>query len=945
MRLLFILLVMLLTSEAGAATYYVAKTGNDTTGDGSLSTPWLTIQKAASTVVAGDTVFVRTGTYQEYVTVSADGTSGSRITFEAYPNEFPIIDGSGLTAPTSSNLFRAQGDYITLRGFELINAAMNSVLCDGSNCLIENNIIHGGYQTGIYLFASSNNTVRGNIVYDMYDFNNAGGNADCITSTDGGSGNLIERNIVHDCSDDGIDSWGTTGNTYRNNISYHNGYEPFTETAAGDGSGFKIGGNGGGGHTVIDNIAYLNRLDGFNDNTGTNNTVLNNTAISSNVNYTFSGAGNVLRNNISQGGTLSIANATEQTNSWDLSITDALFANSTTPTHESFGRLTSSSPAIGVGTTVGGSTHPCVGNCDIGAREFTCSGSSPSRTAYSPSFGDVYDCLQIANDGDTITIPAGSAIWYSLLDWSNKSVTLKGNGIGSTIISAHNLNGTYPCLMNITAKATGGSPAGLTRITGITFAASTSCGDNTPNTPDGMINIKGDTANFRFDHNRMESGQFSGGLTFQEYVRGVVDHNEFVSLAPTVNRKSVVCWHTKWDTTTLDFGGSSWAKPSTVGTINQLFFEDNNFDRSTSPNGLNAYNDEYAGCRSTHRFNTMTNSHAATHGLETSQFIRAVRHVEYYRNFTPTHPLVQDSAYKYRDGTGMIFDNVVTPNIGTRFGALDTLRREDDGSHSSGTWFPWKACGDHGTVVSITRSGSTATVVMSQLPYVPAQGAWIKVEGADQAEYNGTFFATGTTPDVTFTFTYTVSGTPATPATGTITVRSPFDGNTDTTGYPCMDQIGRGQGVLFVGTGSNMTPTTAANQASEPLYCFNNTIAGVQRDCEPTYGADVIVENRDYYNASRGARSARPATCTTGEAYWSTDGGGNWNTSTTETYSATPGEDGGLDKCTATNTWTDDWYVPPTYPHALVTLLDTEEDGGNGVPLDEEMYFLSWAFH
>jgi len=470
-----------------------------------------------------------------------------------------------------------------------------------------------------------------------------------------------------------------------------------------------------------------------------------------------------------------------------------------------------------------------------------------------------------------------------------------------------------------------------------------------------MINIKGDSPNFRFDHNRVESGDFSGGLTFQEYVRGVVDHNFVTNTTPTVNRKSFVCWHTKWDTTTTDFGDSSWAKPSTVGMMNQLFFEDNTYDRSGAPNGLNAVNDEYAGCRSTHRFNTYDNSHDAKHGFETSQRILGFRHSEIYRNVTTTHPTGQDSAAKFRDGSGIIFDNVVTPNIAPRFGALVTLRSEDDGSHSNDTWTPWGACGAHGNVVSMTRSGSTVTVVMSQNPYVPTLGAWVLVQGADQAEYNKTVYAIGS-GNGTNTFTYPVTGTPATPATGNITIRSPFDGNTDATGWPCFGQIGRGEGVLYTGTTSSITPTTAANQVSQPVYCFNNTIAGTVLGCEATYGADVILENREFYNqqtlfngtvgVGRGLRAARPATCTTGTAYWSTDGGGNWNTSTTETYSSTPGEDGGLDKCIATNTWQSDWYVPPTYPHALVTLLDLGSGGGGGgggagVPLDEEMLFFN----
>lgn len=566
-----------------------------------------------------------------------------------------------------------------------------------------------------------------------------------------------------------------------------------------------------------------------------------------------------------------------------------------------------------------------------------CGGSSPNLTAASAGYTDVNDCLTAAVDGDTITVPSGSVTWTSMLVWTNKSITLKGAGINQTIIDIDNLNGTYPCMMDVTLKPTGNTPAGFTRITGFTFRATQHCGDDVPNTPDGMIRIKGDSPNFRFDHNRVESNTVAGGVVFNGYVRGVIDHNFVTSMvAATLNRKSFVCWHDSWANSTL-YGHASWANPSTVGTVDQLIFEDNTFDRTGAPNGLNAFNDDYAGCRATYRFNTLENSHAATHGTETSEHIRALRHIEYYRNHTTTHPTGQDSVVKYRDGSGMTFDNTTTTNFSSvRFGALATLRREDDGSHPGG-WRPWKSCGDQGTTVSVTRSGATATFTMSQNHYVPTGGAFVLVSGANQTEYNGTFFAARV--DET-TFTVTVTGTPATPATGTILVRSPFDGNTDTTGYPCLDQVGRGAGQLYVGTGSNMTPTTASNQVAQPLYCWNNSVAGTPLGCSAIYGDDVIIENREFYNLNtsyngtagigRGLRSARPATCTAGTAYWSTDGGGNWNTSTTETYSSVPGDDGGLDLCSSTNTWTNDWYVPPTYPHAL-TLVGGDSGGSGGM--------------
>jgi hypothetical protein len=71
------------------------------------------------------------------------------------------------------------------------------------------------------------------------------------------------------------------------------------------------------------------------------------------------------------------------------------------------------------------------------------------------------------------------------------------------------------------------------------------------------------------------------------------------------------------------------------------------------------------------------------------------------------------------------------------------------------------------TPTSITRSGSTATLTFSiGHGYTTGMTTQIFVAGATQTEYNGLFTATVTSNTVV---TYTVSGTPATPATGTIT--------------------------------------------------------------------------------------------------------------------------------------------------------------------------------
>ncbi len=72
-----------------------------------------------------------------------------------------------------------------------------------------------------------------------------------------------------------------------------------------------------------------------------------------------------------------------------------------------------------------------------------------------------------------------------------------------------------------------------------------------------------------------------------------------------------------------------------------------------------------------------------------------------------------------------------------------------------------------GETVTITRSGSTATV--SHTAHGVPDGTDIQIKGADQGEYNGIHTVTVTSANA---YTYAVSGTPTTPATGTIKATS-----------------------------------------------------------------------------------------------------------------------------------------------------------------------------
>lgn len=71
---------------------------------------------------------------------------------------------------------------------------------------------------------------------------------------------------------------------------------------------------------------------------------------------------------------------------------------------------------------------------------------------------------------------------------------------------------------------------------------------------------------------------------------------------------------------------------------------------------------------------------------------------------------------------------------------------------------------------SLTRSGALVTV-QTPLPHGLVTDRLVNVRGAVQPEYNGIFVVTITSPSA---FTYTVAGTPASPATGPILVNRCF---------------------------------------------------------------------------------------------------------------------------------------------------------------------------
>lgn len=131
-------------------TYYVSPNGDDS-NPGKINQPWRTIQHAADTVAAGDTVLIRNGVYNEQIIISHGGDpANGYIVFSAYPSETPVIDGKGVN--TGNNGFVLQASFIKITGLEFRNWPDNGICSWSAGYLeISDCKIHdGGAGIGLY---------------------------------------------------------------------------------------------------------------------------------------------------------------------------------------------------------------------------------------------------------------------------------------------------------------------------------------------------------------------------------------------------------------------------------------------------------------------------------------------------------------------------------------------------------------------------------------------------------------------------------------------------------------------------------------------------------------------------------------------------------------------------------------------------------------------------
>jgi hypothetical protein len=237
--------LLLAWSPARAETYYVATSGDDG-ADGSSTTPWKTLQHAADTVVAGDTVIVRAGNHAGFDLDGRSGNSTAPITFSAETGaaitsdnartdginvenaSWVIIEGFTVNNRTRAGIRGAVCQHVTLRNNTTDSNGVWGIFtghCD--DLLIEGNVTsRSGSQHGIYVSNSAKRyTVRRNHVWG-----NGGcgihNNGDASQGGDGVNANaVIEDNLIHGngtLGGSGINCDGVQDSVIRNNLLYDN---------------------------------------------------------------------------------------------------------------------------------------------------------------------------------------------------------------------------------------------------------------------------------------------------------------------------------------------------------------------------------------------------------------------------------------------------------------------------------------------------------------------------------------------------------------------------------------------------------------------------------------------------------------------------------------------------------------------------------------------------
>jgi parallel beta-helix repeat protein len=130
----FLIFILANNSYAGI---FVSVSGNDTTGNGTIVTPYKTFSRASSDANPGDTILIRGGTFISRQSVNGNnGAMGQGINIMPYNNETVILDGTLSGINEYQGLLSVSRHFYTIKGIRIINSPGYGIYYSGCNNLI-----------------------------------------------------------------------------------------------------------------------------------------------------------------------------------------------------------------------------------------------------------------------------------------------------------------------------------------------------------------------------------------------------------------------------------------------------------------------------------------------------------------------------------------------------------------------------------------------------------------------------------------------------------------------------------------------------------------------------------------------------------------------------------------------------------------------------------------
>jgi hypothetical protein len=487
------------------------------------------------------------------------------------------------------------------------------------------------------------------------------------------------------------------------------------------------------------------------------------------------------------------------------------------------------------------------------------------------SLANVQALVNVAHDGDTITLPAGTFSWRARLNIT-KGITLLGlttiTGAGTssptvndvTIIKDDTLRtGNYKGIIKVDIDSTQSF-----RMTGITFTHGVTTVAPVTN---GAIELKGHGAtpvyNYRIDHCHFDTIYqiylfFICGWNF-----GVADHNVFHQWSGSI---AFHIFHDQYGGATQINGNGSWADYPWFGTDKFFFIEDNSIYR----NGQGA-TDSLCGGRAVVRHNYFHDAVVTNHGTEGAA-PRGGREFEVYDNvFEMTVATIGGGI---RSGTGLWHDNTFIGIEPTNDTVCALANFREGPARPNPVW----GIADGTSVWDANDTEGNGTFVEGHAPFLFASGT--AATASTPSGFGYVFTASGNPNWTTNQWAgYSIKNPRLTRAYGSFIISNTsntityfrYDGQ-DTGGYyldfavgdsfqihrvlAMMDQCGSGKGDQLAGAPNPINTVTGVasynHQVVEPCYSWNNVYTPNGHVLGFNSGYPTAAANIQYFNLGGG---------------------------------------------------------------------------------------------